>query len=80
MIEGITSKKEPLYNKIPTKIWIMIIVISVYYTHLDVYKRQDQGTIYSSVAFNNAHIDYNITRSMSRIPTLLPTLTYFTVM
>ena len=29
----------------------------------------DQGTIYSSVAFNNAHIDYNITRSMSRIGT-----------
>ena len=29
----------------------------------------DQGTIYSSVAFNNAHKDYNITRSMSRIGT-----------
>lgn len=29
----------------------------------------DQGTIYSSVAFNNAHKDYNITRSMSRIAT-----------
>ena len=29
----------------------------------------DQGTIYSSVAFNNAHNDYNITRSMSRIGT-----------
>lgn len=27
----------------------------------------DQGTIYSSVAFNNAHKDYNIKRSMSRI-------------
>ena len=38
----------------------------------------DQGTIYSSVAFNNAHKDYNITRSTSRHPypdhhlTLLP--------
>ncbi len=29
----------------------------------------DQGTIYSSVAFNNAHKDYNIIRSMSRIGT-----------
>lgn len=29
----------------------------------------DQGKIYSSVAFNNAHKDYNITRSMSRIGT-----------
>ena len=29
----------------------------------------DQGIIYSSVAFNNAHKDYNITRSMSRIGT-----------
>ena len=29
----------------------------------------DQGTIYSSAAFNNAHKDYNITRSMSRIGT-----------
>ena len=29
----------------------------------------DQGTIYSSVAFNNAHKDYNIKRSMSRIGT-----------
>ena len=29
----------------------------------------DQGTIYSSVSFNNAHKDYNITRSMSRIGT-----------
>lgn len=29
----------------------------------------DQGTIYSSVAFNNAHKNYNITRSMSRIGT-----------
>lgn len=29
----------------------------------------DQGSIYSSVAFNNAHKDYNITRSMSRIGT-----------
>ena len=29
----------------------------------------DQGTIYSSVAFNNVHKDYNITRSMSRIGT-----------
>lgn len=29
----------------------------------------DQGTIYSSVAFNNAHKDYNIMRSMSRIGT-----------
>ena len=27
----------------------------------------DQGTIYSSLAFNNAHKDYNIIRSMSRI-------------
>ena len=31
VIEGITSKKEPLYNKIPTKIWIMIIVIFIIY-------------------------------------------------
>ncbi len=31
--------------------------------------RLDQGTIYSSVAFNNVHKDYNITRSMSRIGT-----------
>lgn len=30
----------------------------------------DQGTIYSSVAFNNAHKNYNIKRSMSRIGTL----------
>ena len=29
----------------------------------------DQGVIYSSVAFNNAHKDYNIKRSMSRICT-----------
>lgn len=29
----------------------------------------DQGAIYSSVAFNNAHKDYNIKRSMSRIGT-----------
>lgn len=29
----------------------------------------DQGKIYSSVAFNNAHKDYNIIRSMSRIGT-----------
>ena len=29
----------------------------------------DQGTIYSSVAFNNAHKNYNIKRSMSRIGT-----------
>ena len=29
----------------------------------------DQGAIYSSAAFNNAHKDYNITRSMSRIGT-----------
>ncbi len=29
----------------------------------------DQGTIYSSVAFNNVHKDYNIARSMSRIGT-----------
>ena len=29
----------------------------------------DQGIIYSSVAFNNAHKDYNIKRSMSRIGT-----------
>ena len=29
----------------------------------------DQGTIYSSVAFNNAHKDYNIKRSMARIGT-----------
>ena len=29
----------------------------------------DQGTIYSSVAFNSTHKDYNIIRSMSRIGT-----------
>ena len=29
----------------------------------------DQGSIYSSAAFNNAHKDFNITRSMSRIGT-----------
>lgn len=40
-----------------------------------VYKSQgtifelDQGTICSSVAFNNAHKDYNITKAMSRIGT-----------
>ena len=29
----------------------------------------DQGIIYSSMAFNNAHKDYNIVRSMSRVAT-----------
>lgn len=29
----------------------------------------DQGAIYSSVAFNNAHQDYNIKRSMSKAGT-----------
>ena len=31
LIEGIISKKEPLYNKIPTKTWVMIIAILIMY-------------------------------------------------
>lgn len=31
LIEGIISKKEPLYNKIPTKLWVMIIAILIIY-------------------------------------------------
>lgn len=31
LIEGIISKKEPLYNKIPTKIWVIIIAILIIY-------------------------------------------------
>lgn len=39
------------------------------YKSQDTIFHSDQGTIYSSVAFNNAHKDYNIIRSMSRIGT-----------
>ena len=31
IIDKIITKKEPLYNKIPTKIWIIIIVILIVY-------------------------------------------------
>ncbi len=31
LLESITTKKEPLYNKIPTKIWVIIIIIFVIY-------------------------------------------------
>lgn len=31
IIESIISKKEPLYNKIPTKIWVMIIIMFIIY-------------------------------------------------
>lgn len=39
------------------------------YENLDTIFHSDQGSIYSSVAFNNALKDYNIIRSMSRIGT-----------
>ena len=39
------------------------------YKSQDTIFHSDQGIIYSSVAFNNAHKDYNIIRSMSRIGT-----------
>ena len=31
IIEYIITKKEPLYNKIPTKVWIAIIIIFIIY-------------------------------------------------
>lgn len=31
LIESIITKKEPLYNKIPTKIWVTIIIIFIFY-------------------------------------------------
>lgn len=31
IIESLISKKEPLYNKIPTKIWIIIIIVFIIY-------------------------------------------------
>lgn len=31
IVESIITKKEPLYNKIPTKIWVAIIVIFMIY-------------------------------------------------
>jgi transposase InsO family protein len=39
------------------------------YINQDTIFHSDQGIIYSSVSFNNEHIYYNITRSMSRIGT-----------
>ena len=39
------------------------------YKSQDTIFHSDQGTIYSSIAFNNAHKDYNIIRSMSRAGT-----------
>ncbi len=30
-LESIISKKEPLYNKIPTKVWIIIIIVFIIY-------------------------------------------------
>ena len=31
LIESIITKKEPLYNKIPTKVWVLVIVIFLVY-------------------------------------------------
>ena len=39
------------------------------YLNLDTIFHSDQGSIYSSMSFNNEHINYNIIRSMSRIGT-----------
>jgi len=39
------------------------------YKDQDTIFHSDQGIIYSSLAFNDAHKDYNIVRSMSRIAT-----------
>ena len=39
------------------------------YIGQDTIFHSDQGSIYSSLAFNNAHKEYNITRSMSRVGT-----------
>lgn len=39
------------------------------YSNLETIFHSDQGLIYSSMSFNNEHINYNIIRSMSRIGT-----------
>ena len=31
VIESILTKKEPVYNKIPTKVWVIIIIIFIIY-------------------------------------------------
>ena len=59
---SMTNHKSALENMLQNK-------IKRGYLSQETIFHSDQGTIYSSIAFNNAHKDYNIIRSMSRIGT-----------
>jgi transposase InsO family protein len=59
---SMTNHKEALKDMIENK-------IKRGYKNLETIVHTDQGSIYSSTAFSNAHKDYNIIRSMSRAGT-----------
>jgi len=59
---GYNNHKKALENMLNNK-------IKRGYINQETILHSDQGSIYSSVAFNDAHKDYNIIRSMSRAGT-----------
>ena len=59
---GIINHREALNNMLNNK-------IKRGYKELETIVHTDQGSVYSSMSFNNMFNSYNVTRSMSRVHT-----------